>query len=90
MKEEFCPDEPVMSAFGVMNMQGMAILVIKFLMEGCKVWLSFQVGVQNWKDFCLKVNPSKFRFIETLRHTAILNFLPIEQEAKHDQEKTIS
>ena len=36
--------------------------------------------------FTLKVNPPKFRFIESLRHTAIWIFAPIQQEAKHDQE----
>ena len=38
----------------------------------------------------LKINLPKFRFIESLRHTAILknlNFTPIQQEAKHDQEQ---
>ena len=35
----------------------------------------------------VKVNPLKFRFMESLPYTAILNFAPIQQEAKHDQEK---
>ena len=35
MKEEFVPDEPVMNAFGFL--QGVAIWVVKFPMEGCKI-----------------------------------------------------
>ena len=42
----------------------------------------------------INVNPPKFRFMESLRPTAILIyfeviwiFAPIQQEAKHDQEK---
>ena len=39
----------------------------------------------------IKVNPPKFRFMESLGHTAIFEviwiFAPIQQEAKHDQEK---
>ena len=38
----------------------------------------------------VKINLPKFRFIESLHHTAILKnlkFAPIQREAKHDQEK---
>ena len=47
----------------------------------------------NFFDWALlKVNPLKFRFMESLRHTAsfkyiIWIFALIQQEAKHDQKK---